>query len=337
MTMRSPRQVALLTMGLVAVLLAISLASGCGSWAAPPAGVARITAMPTMVSVPAGTFTMGFGESDTAPMGPAHSVTLTRDYAIGKHEVTCGQYADMLNYALNQGALAGDYAGNVTVMNAEGNSQELVRLNGAFADQPCPVRYRGGLFVADAGKEDWPMMYVTWYGAVFYTVMLSRSEGLSELYDLTDWSPRFIENDTVQFGSPGYRLPTEAEWEYAARYNDGRFYPWGNEDWTESRANYNGSVGAPSPVGSFPDGDSSLGIQDLAGNVSEWVQDFYAPYGSAGARTDPVNNTSGTYRQRRGGGWLPYANNFVYTTYHTDTNYAYVYYPDLGFRVVRAP
>ena len=92
---------------------------------------------------------------------------------------------------------------------------------------------------------------------------------------------------------------------------------------------------------SYEAGKSKLGLYNLAGNVSEWAQDFYAPYtffapynGDA-PEQNSLNDVSGVYRQRRGGSWLVYENNFPLTIYRTNTNWAYTSYCDLGFRIVK--
>ena len=102
----------------------------------------------------------------------------------------------------------------------------------------------------------------------------------------------------------GRRLPTEAQWEFAARGTDGRIYPWGNTSPNASLANYDLMNGGPMPVGSY-DALSFFGAYDMSGNVWEWVSDWYdASYYTAYSYPhDPQGPSSGTGRVLRGGSW----------------------------------
>ena len=210
------------------------------------------------------------------------------------------------------------------------------------------ANHRSGAFKGNRlSRDDLPVVQVTWQEAVMFCNWLSAKESLSPVY--------IQKGDTWVATRPlgsGYRLPTEAEWEYCARYKDNQTllkYPWGNRFPPKSPAgnyadvsakgllsvyleDYHDGYAVAAPSAKFRPND--LGLYDLGGNVSEWCHDYYATYAYNDKKVyvDPSGPEQGKHHVVKGSSWKHASISTLRLSYR---DYSDDKRPDLGFRVCR--
>ena len=271
-----------------------------------------------MAYIPDGEFDMGDHHGDEpSDKLPVHTVLLD-SFFMGKYDVTNGQYCQYLNSALGSRIYV---SGGIVY--GSGNNQPYC--DTSTMSSYSQIAYSGGVFsVRIKGGRNMsndPIVRVSWYGAAAYCNWRSQQKGYESLYDPCDpyWP--------CDFNNSGYRLATEAEWEYAARGGlSGKRFPWGDTI-THRQANYYSRslysydisptrgyhpdcndriIPYTLPVGSFP--PNGYGIYDMTGNDWNWCNDWYSStYYSSSPSNNPTGPTSGSYRVLRGGGWNSFA------------------------------
>ncbi|RYZ30808.1 MAG: hypothetical protein EOO10_01510 [Chitinophagaceae bacterium] len=231
---------------------------------------------PRVELVAGGTFVMGENSGNNGTR--AHQVSID-SFEMGRHEITVSQFRqfiDETNYRTT----------------AERNQSSLVFTGIEWKPASVNWRYDTQGNPIDSTRDSLPVVHVSWIDANEYCQWLSQKTGKN------------------------YRLPTEAEWEYAARGMDHRVYPWGDRLDAGHYANFadrrttlawrdpkiDDGWAETAPVGSYPRGASPFGIEDMSGNVYEWCLDFFDAY-RARNRVNPRGPMDGTKRVYRGGSW----------------------------------
>jgi formylglycine-generating enzyme required for sulfatase activity len=272
-----------------------------------------------MVLIPAGEFDMGSPEDEPGRLaneGPRRRVTIGTPFYIGAHEVTVGQFA----------AFVAD-AGYVTDAERDAEGGFGIDFRTGKVRQMPGIAWRNPGFPEFRQGEDHPVLLISWNDAEAFCRWLTQRENRI------------------------YRLPTEAEWEYAARGGrDSAFWSGSDPaslaaaanvadqrlrdavpaaDWAET---WDDGHAFTAPVGSYP--PNPFGLHDMHGNVWEWVADWHSDgYYTAGAATDPRGPESGSFRAIRGGGWFnPAAQNRAAQRIYFAPSFRYCLLS--GFRVV---
>ncbi len=245
------------------------------------------------VFVERGTFWMGDEHEDLwESCRPVHKVTLTYDFLIGKFQATFDEY-----------------------------------------DAFCDDTGRTKPYDMDWGRGPRPVINVSWWDAIAYCNWLSKKEGLPRAYDDEG---NFLDGNGSITTDPskvvGYRLPTEAEWEFAARgrTNQPPYKYAGSSNVDEVAWYWENSQGKTWTVGLKE--PNAIGLYDMSGNVWEWCSDWFATYNSI-AKTNPYNATPAWGRVMRGGSWLNFAS-LVRVAYRSSSGPSLTF-NNLGFRITR--
>ena len=269
------------------------------------------------VEIPAGPFTMGSEADDKEAYKdekPAHELTLPA-FHISRYPITNAQYrpfVDASGYEDRQWWTEAGWAWRQGQWDSQDEKADKRWLRDRIKNRPRDLRNKPMDWNEQCNYPNWPVVNVCWFEAMAYSCWLD-----------------------AQVKKEGYviRLPTEAEWEKAARGCDNRRYPWGPARWDETRANTaHSGIDHPTPVGMYPNGATpTTKLHDLSGNVWEWTLSQYRPY--------PYNPNDGWNDLRvegrrvvRGGSWS-YSQRYARCAVR-DEGPADGFGPGGGFRVV---
>ncbi len=279
--------------------------------------------------------TFHMGEPDIWDPPGGRRVELTRPLIMAHGELGLGEYLPLLNEAWRAGELSVE-DGWIWDDLSGANLLHLDACDELRHDLPAD-----SFALAPGASSFDPLRHVSWFGAALYCDWRNRAEDLPESYfrSAHDWECGPLGNP---YDAVGWRLPTEAEWECAARAPDQRVYPWGDLSPDCSLANGLDEEGGspceagPLPAGSHsPVGDSYYGFAHLAGNLREWCQDWYGEWENFEPLVDPwdIGVEIEHERSARGGSWWgPYGH---LRAWNRDREIPEVADDRTGFRIVR--
>ena len=232
-----------------------------------------------MILVEGGQFTMGSTNGE-ANEKPTHQVVLNSFY-IAEHEVTVAQYKEFV-------AATGEAM-------PKGPDEEWMKTHihtRKFYTSPAKTWW--------GWQSNFPMHHINWYNAIEYCNWLSAKKGLEKCYVIDPKGGWLLDSS-----KNGYRLPTEAEWEFAARGgNKSKGYKYSGSNTASDVAWYDDTSKQKGPMNIKTKKPNELGIYDMSGNVWEWCSDYYSAgfYGISPLK-NPFNDKFAIYRVLRGGSW----------------------------------
>ena len=297
----------------------------------------------TYIPIIAGSFLMGdvYASDETA-----HGVALTHNFKMRATEINIQEYCDMLNWAEDYGQVPGNPQIINIVREQSDPDRDKIKdlIDGSnailfdYGSSQSDITYSptSGFRCEDPYA---PIQKLSWYGAAAYCDWMNLKDGYPPSYDHSDWS--VIGGDV--YALTGWRLPTEAEWEYACRAGTATTFNTGACLDPDMDANYFGGqpmIGCPAgsqvgdtvPVASYP--ENAYGLYDMHGNVAEWCWDLYASDAyTTGPGTDPSGPATGAERVFRGGSYNDGAINCRSASRHSATPETMRTF--VGFRIVR--
>jgi len=280
--------------------------------AAVPPTATPVPPTPTMSATPTQTETLTPTSTETPTLTKTETPTLTPTLEIGPTQISPKDKMVQIYVAAGEFLMGSDETKDSQFLSNE-LPQHTVYLDAFRIDQTDITNAMFSAFVratgyqTDAEKVGWANVYENGIWTPINGANWQHPKGPQSNLQSLEKHPvvQVSWNDAQAYCQwSGRRLPSEAEWEKAARGPDGRIYPWGNTAPVKDLLNFNANFGDTSGVGSYPEGVSPYGALDMAGNVWEWVNDWYSDtYYTQSPSRNPSGPTSGDRRVLRGGSW----------------------------------